>query len=146
MQKRTELIYCLFNNIATAGKHRLHADEPKSVGGNDQGPTPYDFLSIALGACTNMTMRMYAEFKKLDVGKISVHVEHNKIHAKDCLECTGEERASGGKIDRFERRIHIEGLNDPQLRAKLLTIADKCPVHRTLEHGAKVVRVIRIEG
>ncbi len=128
-----------FNNLATAGKHRLLADEPKSVGGNDQGPTPYDFLSIALGACTNMTMRMYADFKKLDVGKISVHVEHNKIHAKDCLECTGEERASGGKIDRFERRIHIEGLDDPQLRAKLLTIADKCPVHRTLEHGAKVV-------
>lgn len=127
-----------FHNIATAGRHQVIADEPRSVGGMDTGPTPYDFLSIALGACTNMTMRMYADFKKLDVGKISVHVEHNKIHAKDCMDCTDDERSSGARIDKFERTIKIEGLDDPDLRQKMLEIADKCPVHRTLGHGAKI--------
>ena len=128
-----------FHNIANAGSHQIIADEPKTVGGLDEGPSPYDFLSIALGACTNMTMRMYADFKKLDVGKISVHVDHSKIHAKDCLECSEDERQSGGKIDVFERHISIEGLDDLQLQKKLLTIADKCPVHKTLTHGAKVM-------
>ena len=128
-----------FHNIAKAGTHQIIADEPASVGGSDKGPTPYDFLSIALGACTNMTMRMYADFKKLDVGKISVQVEHDKIHAKDCLECNQEEISSGGKIDRFERTIHIDGLDDAELEAKMLEIADKCPVHRTLGHGAKII-------
>ena len=126
-----------FHNIASAGPHQIIADEPKSVGGSDGGPTPYDFLSIALGACTNMTMRMYADFKKLDVGKISVHVGHDKVHASDCHECTEEEQSTKGKIDRFERQIHVEGLQDDDLRKKLLVIADKCPVHRTLGHSAK---------
>ncbi len=128
-----------FHNIAHAGSHTIVADEPKSIGGLDEGPTPYDFLSIALGACTNMTMRMYADFKKIDVGKISVQVDHKKIHAKDCMDCSEEKREGGGKIDVFERIISIEGLNDPELQNKLLTIADKCPVHRTLEHSAKVL-------
>ena len=128
-----------FHNIAKAGAHQIIADEPLSVGGSDKGPTPYDFLSIALGACTNMTMRMYADFKNLDIGKISVQVQHNKIHAKDCLECSQDEISSGGRIDRFERTIHIEGLNDTELEAKMLVIADKCPVHRTLGNSAKIV-------
>ncbi len=127
-----------FHNIAHAGSHAIVADEPKSIGGLDEGPTPYDFLSIALGACTNMTMRMYADFKKIEVGKISVQVDHKKIHAKDCMDCSEEKRQGGGKIDVFERIINVEGLNDPDLQKKLLTIADKCPVHRTLEHSAKV--------
>lgn len=128
-----------FHNLAKAGTHQVIADEPLSVGGSDKGPTPYDFLSIALGSCTNMTMRMYADFKKIDIGKISVQVEHNKIHARDCRECSEDEQASGGKIDRFERTIHIEGLEDRELEAKMLTIADKCPVHRTLSQSAKIV-------
>lgn len=132
-----------FQNIAQVGGHRIFADEPLSVGGADTGPTPYDFLAFALGACTNMTMRMYANFKKLDVGKISVQVDHKKVHADDCMECSRDERAAGGKIDRFERHIHVEGLNDPDLQKKLLIIADKCPVHRTLEHRAKIVTSYR---
>ena len=127
-----------FQNTILAGNHYLIGDEPKSVGGLDSGPSPYDYLASALGTCTSMTMRMYADFKKLDIGKISVAVSHKKIHAKDCMECTDDERAKGGKIDVFERKIAVEGLNDDELSAKLLQIADKCPVHKTLEKGAKV--------
>ncbi len=127
-----------FQNKISAGQHQLLGDEPKSVGGLDSGPSPYDYLAAALGTCTSMTMRMYADFKKFDVGKISVAVSHKKIHAKDCQECTDEERAGGGKIDVFERKIEVEGLDDPELSEKLLKIADKCPVHKTLENGAKV--------
>ncbi len=127
-----------FQNTIVAGNHRLIGDEPKSVGGLDSGPSPYDYLATALGTCTSMTMRMYASFKKLDVGKISVAVSHKKIHAQDCMECTEHESEGGGKIDIFERKISVEGLNDEVLSAKLLEIADKCPVHKTLEKGAKV--------
>ncbi len=127
-----------FQNTVVSGPHHLIADEPTAVGGLDSGPGPYDYLSAALGACTSMTLRMYADFKKLDVGKISVEVSHGKIHAADCMECTDEERQKGGKIDQFERMLTVEGASDEELMAKLLEIADKCPVHRTLEKGAKV--------
>ena len=127
-----------FQNTISVGNHNLLGDEPVSVGGLDSGPSPYDYMAAALGTCTSMTMRMYADFKKLDVGKISVAVSHTKIHAKDCIECTDDERDSGGKIDVFERSISVENLNDETLAAKLLEIADKCPVHKTLEKGAKV--------
>lgn len=127
-----------FQNVVRAGRHRLIADEPASVGGMDSGPTPYDFLSIGLGACTSMTLRIYAERKKLDIGAISVLVDHQKIHARDCEECNDEERASTARIDRFERIIEIEGDVDRQTREKLLEIADKCPVHRSLESGVKI--------
>ncbi|MEX0956923.1 MAG: bifunctional alpha/beta hydrolase/OsmC family protein [Rhizobiaceae bacterium] len=132
-----------FQNAVQAGRHRLFADEPESVGGLDSGPSPYDFLSVALGACTSMTLRLYAEHKKLDLGRISVDVSHAKIHAKDCDECTEEERAGSGKIDRFERVISVEGEVSGEVRDKLLEIADKCPVHRTLEAGAKVKSTLR---
>lgn len=127
-----------FQNTIIAGQHHLLGDEPKSVGGLDSGPSPYDYLAAALGTCTSMTMRMYADFKKIEVGKISVAVSHKKIHAKDCLECTEDERVDGGKIDVFERKIEVDGLDDQDLVEKLLEIADKCPVHKTLEKGAKV--------
>ena len=130
-----------FQATVNAGRHQLIADEPKSVGGMDTGPTPYGFLSAALGACTSMTLRMYADFKKLDIGRISVKVTHDKVHAADCAECTDEERAGGGKIDVFERQITVDGLEDAELSVKLLKIADRCPVHKTLEHGAKVKTV-----
>ncbi len=127
-----------FHNIAIAGKHKIIADEPKSVGGTNEGPSPYDLLAMALGTCTNMTIRMYAEFKKLPIGNISVHVDHKKIHAKDCEICTQDQREGGGKIDVFDRSITVEGLDDPEISQKLLKIADKCPVHKTLSKGAKI--------
>ena len=130
-----------FQNRVVVGSHKLMADEPTSVGGLNSGPSPYGYLSAALGACTSMTMRMYADFKKIDLGKITVDVSHNKIHAADCQTCTQDEVSAGGKIDVFERKITIEGLVDEQLKAKMLEIADKCPVHRTL-HGDVIVNTI----
>jgi uncharacterized OsmC-like protein/alpha/beta superfamily hydrolase len=126
-----------------AGPHRFLADEPADVGGADTGPSPYDLMSAALGACTAMTLRMYVRLKKLDLGLVTVAVRHNKVHAADCLECTDEERANGGKIDRFERIISIDGGAPEALADKIVEIAGKCPVHRTLEHGAKVVTKLR---
>ncbi|MEO0636043.1 MAG: alpha/beta fold hydrolase [Pseudomonadota bacterium] len=131
-----------FQNLVHAGPFHMFADEPESVGGLNTGAPPYDYLSIGLGACTSMTLRMYADFKKLDLGRISVAVDHGKVHAEDCAGCAEDDLASGGKIDRFERRITVEGLNPethPDLAAKIAEIADKCPVHRTLEKGAAVV-------
>ncbi len=128
-----------FQNYVLSGRHRLFADEPEQVGGLDSGPSPYDFLSIALGACTSMTLRMYAEHKKIGLGSIQVEVDHAKVHAADCQDCAAETVAAGGRIDRFERRISIAGDIDPALHDKILEIADKCPVHRTLEKGAAVV-------
>jgi len=127
-----------FQNRILAGNHRLIGDEPKSVGGLDSGPTPYDYLSASLGTCTSMTLRMYADFKKLDVGRITVDVKHSKVHATDCEACTADEVAEGGRIDVFERSISAKGVEDETLMAKLVEIADKCPVHKTLEKGAKV--------
>lgn len=117
-----------------AGRHRLTADEPVAVGGEDAGPNPYDLLLSALGACTAMTLRMYAERKGLSLGRISVALDHAKLHARDCAEC----EARQGMVDRIERVIAIDGGIAPDLEAKILEIADKCPVHRTLE-GRPVV-------
>ncbi len=121
--------------------HHLLADEPSFAGGDGTGPSPYDYLSAALGACTAMTLRMYADFKKLQLGRVTVDVSHGKVHAEDCADC-GEGRT--GKIDRFERVISVEGEVAPDLREKLVEIAGKCPVHRTLE--AEAVVVTRIGG
>jgi putative redox protein len=132
--------------MAQAGRHRLFADEPEHVGGLDSGPSPYDFLSIALGACTSMTLRLYADHKKLPLGRISVDVSHAKSHAKDCEECTESERGSGGRIDCFERIISIDGEVSEELRAKIAAIAGKCPVHRTLEAVAKIKTVVKPES
>lgn len=128
-----------FQASVRMGNHGLLADEPESYGGMDTGPAPYDLLSAALGACTTMTLRMYADFKKLDLPRVAVTVEHEKVHAKDCAECGEDVNGKDGKIDRFERTIHIEGEVAPEVRAKLIEIADKCPVHKTLTHGAAVV-------
>ncbi|WP_421852420.1 alpha/beta fold hydrolase [Oricola sp.] len=135
-----------FQNIVQAGPHRLFADEPASVGGTDTGPSPYDFLSAALGACTSMTLRMYADFKKLSLGAVTVDVSHEKVHARDCADCTYDERAGGGKIDVFERVISVDGEIDPALSQKLEEIAGKCPVHRTLETSAKVRTTVSGRG
>ncbi len=121
-----------FQQTVLAGKHRMFADEPVSYGGLDTGPSPYDFLSIALATCTGMTLRMYYDFKKIDMGRISVEVSHAKVHSQDCAECDDERKASQTRIDRFERRISVEGGISEEARAKLFEIADKCPVHKTL--------------
>jgi uncharacterized OsmC-like protein/alpha/beta superfamily hydrolase len=131
-----------FLNHVLVGTHRLLADEPASVGGSDAGPTPYDFLGAALGACTSMTLRMYADRKKLPLDHVSVEVRHRKIHADDCDECVEHPALAGrtGMIDRFERVIHVEGeALTADDHAKLLEIADKCPVHRTLESAGTIV-------
>lgn len=128
-----------FQNVVRAGRHRLFADEPESVGGLGSGPDPYAFLSIGLAACTSMTLRLYAEHKKIDLGRIAVEVAHDKIYAEDCEDCADEIRGRSGKIDRFERTISVGSDIDRSLGEKLIEIADKCPVHRTLTGGAPVV-------
>jgi putative redox protein len=117
-----------FAQTITVGKHRLRADEPASAGGADTGPSPYDLLLAGLGACTSMTIRMYAELKQLPLDKVTVRLRHDKVHAQDCAECETKE----GKIDRIDREVELEGRLDEAQRAKLLEIANKCPVHRTL--------------
>ena len=128
-----------FQNIVVAGQHSLIADEPKSVGGDDSGPSPYDYLSIALGACTSMTLRIYAQAKKLELGRVRVEVKHGKVPAQHCDDCGEAAEGRTGKIDRFERTISIDGGVDPALKDKLIEIAGKCPVHRTLEATSAVV-------
>ncbi|MEQ8824008.1 MAG: bifunctional alpha/beta hydrolase/OsmC family protein [Filomicrobium sp.] len=128
-----------FHNSVRTGRHSLIADEPKSVGGLDLGPNPYDFLAIALGACTSMTLRMYADLKKLKLGAVSVTVTHGKVPAAHCEDCGSAAEGREGKIDRFERTISVEGEIGEAVRAKLVEIAGKCPVHRTLEASSAVV-------
>jgi uncharacterized OsmC-like protein/alpha/beta superfamily hydrolase len=117
-----------FTQSITAGRHVLNADEPVPAGGNDTGPTPYDLLLAGLGACTSMTIRMYADAKQLPLDKVTVRLKHSKAYAQDCAECETRD----GKLDRIDREIELEGRLDPAQRAKLLEIAHKCPVHRTL--------------
>lgn len=128
-----------YQNSIAIGRHRLLVDEPVAAGGRDSGPSPYDYLSIALGACTSMTLRMYANHKNLALGRVSVAVRHGKTPAEHREDCGAVAEGREVKIDRFERVISVEGELDGALRAKLLEIAGKCPVHRTLEKGSAVV-------
>ena len=116
----------------------LVADEPASVGGTEAGPTPYDYLGMALGACTAMTLRMYADRKDLPLGAVVVDVTHAKIHADDCAACETED----GSLDRLTRTVRLDGDLDNAQRARLLEIADRCPVHRTLESEIHVATTL----
>jgi putative redox protein len=125
-----------FQQSVTSGPHRMIADEPIAVGGQDSGPGPYDFLLAGLGACTSMTMRMYADRKSLPLDRVTVTLQHSKIHANDCAECETRE----GMLDQIDRVIAIEGAAlDAEQRQRLMEIADKCPVHRTLKSEIRIV-------
>ncbi len=115
--------------------HHLNADEPETYGGTNRGMTPYQFLSAGLGACTSMTIRMYARRKKWPLHSVCVDITHDKVHAQDCETCESQ----NNKIDEFRREIHLTGDLDADQRQRLLEIADKCPVHRTLEQSSRVV-------
>jgi len=118
-----------FAQEITAGRHRLAADEPIAAGGTDTGLNPYDLLLASLGSCTSMTITLYARRKQWPLEAVTVRLRHGKIHAADCAECETRE----GMIDRIERDIELTGpLTDAQ-RSRLVEIAGKCPVHRTLE-------------
>ena len=119
-----------FTQQIAAGRHALRADEPPSVGGFDSGPAPYDLLLAGLGACTSMTLRLYAERKNWPLERAAVTLKHDRIHAEDCADCETE----AGRLDRIVRSVALEGDLDAEQRQKLLEIADKCPVHRTLTH------------
>lgn len=118
-----------------ANGHSLVADEPTNYGGTDLGPSPYEYLLSALGACTTMTVQMYARRKKWPLESAVVRLTHEKIHARDCLSC--EEK--NGKIDRFDRELELQGDLDADQRQRLLEIAERCPVHRTLHATVEVV-------
>jgi uncharacterized OsmC-like protein/fermentation-respiration switch protein FrsA (DUF1100 family) len=124
-----------FQQTVSIGPHRLLADEPAAAEGEDSGPGPYDFLLAGLGACTSMTMRLYADRKALPLDRVTVTLKHGKIHAQDCAECETKD----GLLDQIDRVIAMDGALDAEQRRKLLEIADKCPVHRTLHSEIRIV-------
>ncbi|UZH54460.1 OsmC family protein [Salinimicrobium tongyeongense] len=128
-----------FTTQMRAGRHYFIADEPKSFGGEDFGPSPYELLSAGLASCTSMTIQMYARRKKWPLLNVETHVDHKKSHAEDCGNC----ERNTAKIDIFEREIVLEGKLDEQQQEKLLEIADKCPVHRTLSNKVTITTHLR---
>ncbi|MGD9629674.1 MAG: alpha/beta fold hydrolase [Pyrinomonadaceae bacterium] len=128
-----------FTTQIKVGRHRLTADEPESFGGNDFGPSPYGLVASGLAACTAMTLRMYAERKNWDLREITVHVSHARSHIEDCQNCD----SPNGKIDKFTRELELVGELDDDQRRRLLEIADKCPVHKTLESNARIETTLK---
>ena len=123
-----------FAETVRVGTHVLAADEPVSNGGTNSGPNPYDYLLAALGACTAMTLRLYARQKNWPLQKVRVWLKHDKIHAADCADCDTKE----GKIVQIDRQIVLDGPLDQAQRERLLQIADRCPVHRTLTSEIRI--------
>lgn len=123
-----------FTQEIEAGGHRMTADEPAEFGGDDRGPGPYEYLLAALGSCTSMTLHMYARKKDWDLREVEVVVTHRRVHAKDCDDCE-----DGKGMEALERVIRLEGPLSPEQRSRLLEIADRCPVHRTLQGDLRIV-------
>ena len=121
----------------TVEQHTIIADEPVRDGGTDQGPTPYDLIVAALGACTAITLRMYADRKGWPVEEIIVHLRHGRSYAEDDRNCEN----APVRLDQIDRAIELHGDLTPEQRQRLLEIADKCPVHRTLDAGVKIKTV-----
>jgi putative redox protein len=117
-----------FAQEVVAGSHHFRIDEPAAVGGTDSGPTPYDLLLAALGSCTSMTVAMYARRKKWPLERVTVHLRHSRVHAEDCVACETRD----AKLTVIERDIQLDGTLGEDQRARLLAIADRCPVHLTL--------------
>jgi putative redox protein len=120
--------------LVTAGRHQLWADEPVGAGGADAGPTPYEYLLAALGGCTSMTLLLYARRKNIPLEKVVVELDEARVHAQDCADCESKD----GHITEIRRRIRLEGPLTDEQRARLMEIAAKCPVHRTLVSEIKI--------
>jgi putative redox protein len=123
-----------FAQEIAVGRHRLTGDEPTSVGGTDTGPNPYDFLLAALGECTSMTLALYARREGWPLEAVTVRLRHSKIHTADCQECETKERL----LDHIDRDVELSGMLSDAQRARLIEIANKCPVHRTLTGGIHI--------
>jgi putative redox protein len=123
-----------FTQEITAGSHRIFSDEPKEQGGENAGPSPYELLAAALGACTSMTLGMYARRQHWALASVVVRLRHSKIHAEDFADCDTKDEM----LDRIDRDIELTGDLTGEQRQKLLEIADKCPVHRTLTRGMRI--------
>jgi putative redox protein len=123
-----------FSQSIRAGLHELASDEPLDQGGADTGPSPYELLAAALGACTSMTLGMYARRKQWPLDDVQVRLRHSRIYAEDCADCDTKD----GMLDRIDRDIELTGNLTPEQRARLLEIADQCPVHRTLTRGMQI--------
>ena len=127
-----------FSQEIVSGQHRLRADEPISYGGKDEAPGPYDYLLIALGTCTSMTIGLYARRKEIPLESITVSLRHSRIHAKDCEECDTKQ----GMLDRIDAQIELTGSITSEQHERLMAVAAKCPVHRTLKSEID----IRLQG
>ncbi len=139
MSTDRQIVACLgaeekFTTRIKAGIHQLTADEPVSFGGSDFGASPYQLVAAGLAACTAMTLRLYADRKKWDLREVFVHVSHEKSHSEDCSNCD----QATSKIDKFTRELELVGDLDAEQKERLLEIADKCPVQRTLEDSAVI--------
>ncbi|MFN4764254.1 alpha/beta fold hydrolase [Gillisia sp. Q332] len=128
-----------FTTRIKAGNHHLVADEPVEAGGNDFGPDPYQLLAAGLAACTSMTIQMYARRKKWDLETVETHINHSKSYAVDCEDCEN----SSAKIDTFEREIVLTGALDEKQKKRILQIADKCPVHKTLHEKVQIITTLK---
>jgi putative redox protein len=128
-----------FAQDITAGVHRLRSDEPTASGGSNTGPTPYDLLLAAIGSCTSMTVAMYARRKQWPLEHVTVRLRHARSHAADCAGCESE----SAKLDVIERDIELKGTLADDQQSRLLEIANRCPVHRTLNSGIDIRTTVR---